>query len=199
MMAAATALGVAVHRTGNAVRRVAPTTVPTSPHAPAVMTAPLADAGPTPAVPRPARPLTVLSLDGRDVPFPAANLTVTRTHAGLHAILCTDDPPDALESGYGGNSFMFDMRLPADVVADLPVTPWECKAGDAGDATGIFLHGDRDQLQPLPGVRVEFQKDGPALLAVITGPFLHLDRRDPSVPPERVQVYGCVRCLPAER
>ncbi len=167
---------------------------------PAVPTEAAVDDGPTPAVPRPARPLSMLSLDGRDTPFPAAKLTVTRTRGGLHAILCTDDPPAAMESDYAGNSFMFDMRLPVDRPSELPATNWDYSANAPNaDATGLFLHGDRDQLQPAPGVRVTFQKDGPALLAYVSGPFTRLDSRDPTAPPERVQVYGCVRCLPAER
>ena len=186
-------IGIAVHRAGPPARS-APPIVPTT-----TTVADAVDPGPTPAVARPARPPSVLSLDGRDTPFPAANLTVTRSARGIHAILCTDDPPAALDSGYAGNSFMFDMRLPADQNVDLTVTPWDYKEGTSSDATGLFLHGDRDQLQPTNGVRVSFQKDGPALLACISGPFIHLDSRDPSAPPERVQVYGCVRCLAAER
>jgi hypothetical protein len=192
-VATVTAVGVVVHQSGRL-------------HGPVVATAPVAspptvvvDPGPTPAVPRPARPLSFLSIDGRDTPFPAANLTVTRARGGLHAILCTDDPPAALESGYAGNSFMFDMRVPGDQTSDLTQTPWEYKEGSSSDATGLFLYGDRDQFQPTNGVRVSFQKDGPALSALITGPFIHLDSRDPSAPPERVQVYGFVHCLPAEK
>jgi hypothetical protein len=192
-VAATVGIGIGVHASGNAVAK---------PHAVAPATTAVTDAvepGPTPAVPRPTRPPSVVSIDGRDTPFPAANLTVTRSNRGLHAILCTDDPPAALDAGYGGNSFMFDMRIPADRSAELTATPWEFKDGTSSDATGIFLHGDRDQLQPTAGVRVTFEHDGPDLLAFITGPFIHLDSHDPSVPPERVQVYGCVRCLAAER
>jgi hypothetical protein len=160
-----------------------------------------AEPGPTPAVPKPARPMTTLSLDGQDVSFPAATLTVTRTRGGPHAILATDDPPEAIGSDYAGNSYMFDMRLtPSERAAnDLTQTPWEWSEATSSDATGIFLHGDRDTLQPTPGVRVTFQNDGPALMAVISGPFLKLDGHDPAAAPERVQVYGCVRCLAAER
>ncbi len=185
--------GVYVHSTG---RRVpAPVVAPSA--TTAVTDA--ADPGPTPAVSRPARPMSVLSLDGRDTLFPAANLTVTRSARGLHAILCTDDPPAALDSGYAGNSFMFDMRIPADRASDLTALPWDYNDATSSAATGIFLHGDRDELQPTNGVRVTFQKDGSALLAFISGPFIHLDSHDPSAPPERIQVYGCVKCLAAEK
>ena len=193
LLAVLVAGGVYVRRPRATARPVVPPVV-----APAPMDA--AVPGPTPAVPRPARPLSVLSVDGRDTPFPAATLTVTPVGGGLHAILATDDPPAALDAGYAGNSFMFDMRLPADRPAELPAVAWEFNADDANvDADGVFLHGDRDQLQPAPGVRITFQKDGPALLAFISGPFTHLDRHDPTAPPERVQVNGCVRCLAAER
>ena len=192
-LAVATAAGIIVHSRG-AVHGPVPVVAPP-------VSAPTVDAdpGPTPAVPKPTRPMSFLSLDGHDTPFPAANLTVTRAHGGLHAILCTDDPPAALDSGYAGNSFMFDMRLPADQVSDLTQTPWEFKDGSSSDATGLFLHGDRDQLTPTNGVRVSFHQDGNAVSALISGPFIHLDSHDPSIPPERVQVYGVVRCLPAER
>lgn len=158
------------------------------------------DAGPTPAVPRPARPRSVLSIDGRDTSFPAVNLTVTRSRGGLHAILATDDPPAALDADYDDNSFLFDIRCVADAPADLPGLTWDFDPASAdADVTGLFLHGDHDQLQPAPGVRITFQKDGPALLAFISGPFTRIDRRDPTAPPERVQVNGWVRCLAAER
>ena len=154
---------------------------------------------PTPAVGRPARPGVVLSVDGQDVRFPAARLTVTRATGGLHAILCTDDPPAAIEAGYAGNSFMFDMTVGADRPADLPTAAWEYVEGRSSDATGLFLHGNRDALAPTPGVRVTFEPDGVATVATVSGTFLRLDTRDPSVAPERVQVYGTVRCLAAER
>ena len=177
-----------------------PATAPATPPAVVPAPTPAADTGLTPAVPRAARPLSVLSVDGRDTPFPAANLTVTRTAAGLHAVLATDDPPAALESGYAGNSYLFDMRLAADDIADLPTVAWDyLPGGPNADADGIFLRGDRDQLQPAPGVRVTFQKDGAALLAFVSGPFTFIDRHDPTAPPERVQVSGCVRCLAAEQ
>ena len=185
---------VAVHRArtaaGPAVAVATPSVVePTT----------IAEAGPTPAVPLPGRQPSVLSVDGNDTPFPAANLTVTRSRGGLHAVLCTDDPPAAMESGYAGNSFMFDMVVPATAIADLPTSTWEYNVNRSSDATGIFLHGDRDTLQPTPGVHVAFQHDGPETLATITGTFLRLDTRDPTAPPEHVQVYGVVRCLPAQK
>ncbi len=192
LLAAGLGVGLAVNWPRPQARPAAPAVAPAAADA--------VDPGPSPAVARPARPLSFLSIDGRDVPFPAANLTVTPGGTGLHAILATDDPPAAMDAGYAGNSFMFDMRLAGDSASDLPTTPWDYTADDANaDAVGVFLHGDRDQLQPAPGVRISFQKDGPDLLAFVSGPFTQLDRHDPTAPPERVQVNGCVRCLAADR
>ena len=166
--------------------------------APTLALLPPPEPGPTPAVPRAGRMPSVLSLDGHDTAFPAANLTVTRGRGGLHAVLCTDDPAAAMRSGYTANSFMFDMVVPVDNVTELPGSTWTY-TDDASDATGIYLRGNRDQLQPTADVRVAFRHDKATTLAIVTGTFLRLDTRDPTAPPERVGVYGVLRCLPAQK
>ena len=184
---------VVVHRARVAAGPAVP--VPTVAVAP-----PPVEPGPTPAVAKPGRPMSVVSIDGHDAPFPAANLTVTRGRGGLHAVLCTDDPPAALQSGYTDNSFMFDMVVPVDAPADLPLATWQYQPDQSSDATGIYLHGNRDQLQPTADVRVAFAPDAAGtLLATITGTFVKLDTRDPTAPPERVSAYAVVRCLAARR
>ena len=152
----------------------------------------------TPAVAKVARPPSFVSVDGRDIEFPAAALTVARTGRGLHAVLRTDDPAEAIGPGYAGNSFMFDMRLAPSASTD-DLGGWDYAAATSSDATGLFLNGNREQLQPTAGVHVEFQHDGPNLMAVVSGPFLRLDDQQPVGPARAGQVYGCVRCLAADR
>ena len=48
-------------------------------------------------------------------------------------------------------------------------------------------------------MKVSFANEGHTTLATIAGTFVKLDTRDPLAAPERVSVYGVVRCLPAQR
>jgi hypothetical protein len=150
----------------------------------------------------PARPPAVMTLNGRDIAFPAAKLLVLgKTPGGLTVRLCSDDPPTSIDAGYTGNSFVFDMRLPVDTVAALPLAAWDFKSQSApqnDDDTGIFLHGYRhEQLHPAD-VHITFQKDGDDILAYVAGNFLHVDTHNPIAPPETVQINACLRSLVSE-
>lgn len=148
----------------------------------------------------PQRPPSTLSIDGRDVAFPAAKLAlISHGTGGFTLRLCTDDPPNAIDPGYTGNSYVLDMQLAMDRLTDLPVASWDHKPTDGDDsASGIYLHGCREQYRPRD-VHVTFAKNGDELLVYVTGAFLHSDEANPNVPPDRVQVSGCLRTnLPAE-
>ncbi len=150
----------------------------------------------------PARPPAMMTLNGRDIPFPAAKLAVIgKSTGGLSVRLCSDDPPTSIDPGYSGNSFVFDMTLPIDNASSLPLAMWDYKARGnelPDEATGIYLHGYHEQLHPAD-VHVTFQKDGEQLLAFVNGTFLHFDTQSPIAPPERVQVSTCLRAVVAER
>jgi hypothetical protein len=139
----------------------------------------------------PSRPPAVLTIDGRQVAFPAARLAVVSHSGGLTLRLCSDDPPDAIDPGYAGNSFILDMRLPIDRTADIPACTWDHKPSDADDSiSGIFIHGYRDGLRPYD-VHVSFQKVDDQMLAYIDGTFLR-DSANLAAPPDRVHVSTCV-------
>jgi hypothetical protein len=150
----------------------------------------------------PTRPPAIMTLDGHDIPFPAAKLAILgKSNGGLIVRLCSDDPPTSIDEGYSGNSFVFDMTLPVDNAASIPLANWDFKARSnelPDEATGIYLHGYHEQLHPAD-VHVTFQKDGDQILALMTGTFLHFDTQSPIAPPERVQVTTCLRTALTER
>jgi hypothetical protein len=142
----------------------------------------------------------MLSIDGRDVTFPAAKLALISHGAGGYTLrLCSDDPPTAIDPGYTGNSYVMDMQLAIDRLGELPAATWDFKPTDSDDsASGIYLHGCREQFHPRD-VHVTFQKNGDELLVFVTGAFLHSDESNPTAPPDRVQLNGCLRTnMPAE-
>lgn len=149
----------------------------------------------------PARPPAVMAFDGLDVPFPAAKLAVLgKANGGLTVRLCSDDPPTSIDPGYVGNSFVFDMTLPVDNVASVPLAIWDYKAPSSelpDEATGIYLHGYHEQLHPAD-VHVTFRADSidpDQFLVVLTGTFLHFDAQSPVAAPKRVQVNACLRAI----
>jgi hypothetical protein len=151
----------------------------------------------------PVKPPSILSIDGKDVPFPAAKLAVIGHGSGGFVLrLCSDDPPTAIDPGYAGNSYLLDMQVPVDRLRDLPGARWDYKPGDGDDSTnGIFLHGFRDQLHPRE-LHVMFLKDsdqGDQLEISVTGTYLQNDSKNPAAPPERVSVNALLRVSePAE-
>jgi hypothetical protein len=142
----------------------------------------------------PIKPPSTLSIDGRDVLFPAAKLAVIRhDNGGFMLMLCTDDPPSAIDPGYTGNSYLLNMQLGMDRLSELPAATWDCKPADSEDSTsGIYIHGYREQYHP-DAVHVSFQKDGDDVLVVVSGTFLHSDPDNPASPPQHVQVSGSLR------
>jgi hypothetical protein len=145
----------------------------------------------------PMRPPSYLTLDGREVAFPAAKMALIGHGTGGFTLrLCSDDPPTAIDPGYSGNSYVLDIRLAIDHLSELPAATWDFKHEDGreggGDsASGIYLHGYEEQYHP-DEVHVSFQKNGDELLSYISGTFLHSNPANPVAPAERVQVSGCL-------
>jgi hypothetical protein len=138
------------------------------------------------------QPMATLDINGKAVEFPQAKLVVTKKSGGLNAILCSDDPPNAIQSNYTGNSFMIEMKLDIDDPADLPTAVWEFKTDKRepqDSTTGIFLNGSKHQMQPAD-VRVTFAKDGDHIVASVAGKFLLFDSTDVSAPVQLVDVKG---------
>ena len=154
--------------------------------------------------PRPVgRPPAVLQIDGQPAKFPAAKLVLSRNAGSLDAVLCSDDPPTAIDPGYLGNSFMFEMRLDVDDPADLPSAVWEWKAPRKGvqdSSDGIFLVGGRHELQPAD-VRVTFTRPDPAgpVVATFSGAFYAFEPHDLSTPVRTVTVAGSIQAAVQEQ
>jgi hypothetical protein len=173
-------------------RAVKPTTKPSA----TVETNPQADPS-VAAVAYPMKPPSIITIDGKDVPFPAAKLgMIDHRSGGFTLRLCTDDPPTAIDPGYAGNSYLLDMQIPIDRLRDLPGARWDYKSGEGDDSTaGIFLHGFRDQLHP-QDLHVMFLKDsdqGKEMELTITGTYLKNDAKNPAAPPQRVTVNAFLR------
>ena len=138
------------------------------------------------------QPAASLEIDGKPVAFPPAKLVITKKAGGLEAILCSDDPPNAIDPGYTGNSFMIEMKLDVDDPADLPTAVWEYKTekqSPRDSTTGIFLNGARRQMQP-SDVRITFEKQGDRMVAMVNGKFLLFDTQDVAAPVQVVDVKG---------
>jgi hypothetical protein len=141
----------------------------------------------------PMRPPAIFTIDGRDVAFPAARIAIVSHRGGLTLRLFSDDPPTAIDPGYLGNSFSFDMRLPIDRAEDLANTSWDHKPADADDSgSGIFVHGIHDGLRPY-NVHITFQKTDGQLSAYVDGFFLHDDPQNPIAAPTQVHASGSLR------
>jgi hypothetical protein len=138
------------------------------------------------------QPSASLDIDGKPVAFPPAKLVITKKAGGLEAILCSDDPPNAIEPSYNGNSFMIEMKLDVDDPAELPTAVWEYKTekqSPRDSTTGIFLSGARRQMQP-SDVRITFEKQGDRVVATVGGKFLLFEAHDIAAPVQVVDVKG---------
>jgi hypothetical protein len=113
-------------------------------------------------------------IDGRLVQFPPAKL-VLKMKGGMHALLFSDDPPDAIRDDYAGNSFYFDMPLEIAALDQLGMTKWILKAptSERSDTvSGIYLDGRKKHLQPFDVV-VEFDHEpGRPVKLYLSGQFL---------------------------
>lgn len=115
-----------------------------------------------PLVETPAATRAVLMIDGRQVEFPPARIILDKKGTRLSARMFSDDPKDALDADYAGNSFYFEMALEAD-----PEQPgmwlWRYKSQGAEPAespNGVYLRGLKTHLQPFD-VLVEVDQSSP--------------------------------------
>jgi hypothetical protein len=144
-----------------------------------------------PAVP--VRPPSFLTVDGKQVAFPAGKLAVLKNKPGDFRVrLCTDDPATALDPNYAGNSFLLDMKLNVDSVDKLSTASWTGGPNDSDTEAGLFLGGYRNPYHP-QNVTVTFVGEPDDLSVYILGTFSHADPQDPFGPPKSVKVEGNVR------
>ena len=133
-------------------------------------------------------------IDGRRTEFPPAELRVRQRGDDLALLLYSNDPKNAIDDRYTGNSFYFDMLIESTDASDLPTARWTFKATNSerlDTVSGIFLQGRKFHLQP-SDVQIEF--DQPAdgndshVTAMVSGMFLMFDPADETLPPRLIAV-----------
>jgi hypothetical protein len=138
------------------------------------------------------QPRSVILIDQKRYEFPAAILQIRQKGERLSALLLSDDPKDAIDENYHGNSFFLHMPVDAADIKDLTSTAWHYVApsserSDTPD--GIYLDGNRRQLEP-SNITVRFQGDKPAMEIDLSGTFLMYDTRDENAAPKVANVNG---------
>jgi hypothetical protein len=146
---------------------------------------------------------TFLLIDGKLEQFPPALLRLQCKGGQVTALLCTDDPPEALKDSYQGNSFYLPMVLDITDGSEIGTAQWKCSAGNdrIESPEGIFLHGARLQLQPFKDVEVDFTGNEPKVTVSMRGQFLAgstVRGNGPTSLPTFSQVSGTFNCLASE-
>lgn len=123
--------------------------------------------------------------------FPAAKIKVKERNDRTVVYLISDDPPEAIDDDYIGNSYY--LEIPFDEqLESLAGQEWRFEAPslDKLDTpNGIFLEGNRKQLEPYQ-VKVQFQRAGEQDLVWISGTFFQYDTIADREPPKLVAVTG---------
>ena len=132
-----------------------------------------------------------MTISDREYVFPAARLLLEHAEPTL-VVLFSDDARATLASDYKGNRYHLQFRLDITDPAKLFNTDCVIKAAsqerqDTPD--GIFLEGDRHQLQP-HDVHVQFSRVGRDVQVEIQGTFLMFGGRDEKAAPVLVPVQG---------
>jgi len=166
-------------------RPAAPTTIPVAAPAspPATTSQPSS---------QPTRPPAVLMIDQQQMEFPPAVLRLRPQDDQLHPILSSDDPKEALNRDYTGNSFYIELPGRFTEAAELDDKPFlfVTQSSEREDKpTGIFLQGNRYQLQP-SNVKIELRGESPKMEAWVSGTFLMFDLRDDTAPGRLIAVAG---------
>jgi hypothetical protein len=156
---------------------------------PQTSSARIAAANPPATAPVQRAPSVVL-IDQKPYTFPPAVLQVRTRDGQLSAVLMSDDPKDAIDDNYHGNSFYLEMPLDVTEVKDLPtfVYRYISPSNDKTDSpNGIFLDGNRLQLQPQQ-IQVKFEGDESNMILTLSGQFLMFDTRNDTLVPKQVAV-----------
>ena len=161
-----------------------------SQHEPA--TAPVALPAPLPAT-QPA--MATIQVDQQPVLFPQAVLRFSIQKGSVIARLSSDDPPDAIQDNYHGNSFDLIMALNISDPSQIDQAVWEFSSDSQPQREstyGIFLDGQRRRLHP-QDVVASFSRDGDRVIVDVKGVFFEYGSDDPgraANPAPRVLVQG---------
>jgi hypothetical protein len=126
----------------------------------------------------------VIVIDQQRYEFPPALLQLRQHDQKLDAVLLSDDPKDAISENYQGNSYYLQIPAQAADVKELCSSPWRFTeaTGERSDSPdGIFLNGNRIQLQPAD-VSVRVEGEAPSMIVYLSGNFHAFDTRDEKAP-----------------
>jgi hypothetical protein len=130
-------------------------------------------------------------VDQQRVEFPPAKVALRARGGQVLALLYSDDPPNAIDDDYTGNSFYLEMILDIQDVSQLGTARWMYKAPNSERAettNGIYLDGRKRQLQP-SDILVEFEGTQSPVKVWLRGQFLLFDStHDPTMPGQIVPV-----------
>jgi hypothetical protein len=135
---------------------------------------------------------SIVMIDQKRVTFPPAILQVRNRDGQLTAILMSDDPKDAINDNYHGNSFYLEMPLEVTDLKDLPSDVYRYTSANSertDSPNGIFLDGNRLQLQPAD-IQVKFEGDNSPMNVTLAGQFLQFETHDDTIAPKRVAVIA---------
>ncbi len=134
-----------------------------------------------------------MMIDQKRVTFPPARLRVNDKTGRLITTLFSDDPKEAIDDSYKGNSFYMEMPLDVQRIADLNGASWgqSSSLGDREDSPyGVFLDGRKTQLQPLE-IKVDFDVISSDVTVVwMSGRFLATAIEDDGnkIPPREISL-----------
>ena len=126
--------------------------------------------------------------------FPPARLRLHgKGDEGVSAMLFSDDPKEAINKNYTGDSYYFLVKLPqvAGVQQIDGARFWfQTSPHDREDSpNGIFLRGDRYRLEPTNAI-IHFEGTPPHATVHVRGHFLQADNSNPKIPAVPVFVQG---------
>ena len=136
---------------------------------------------------------SIITIDYQHIEFPPARLRLRVEDDKLVALLHSDDPPEAIEDTYTGNSFYLELPLEISDRSEIASAEWKFKAPTsdrAESANGIFIEGMRQQLQPFD-VQAAFEPPDAAtgmITVYLSGHFLLFDANQPAAPGRLVLV-----------
>ncbi|HEX8914522.1 MAG TPA: hypothetical protein VF796_19390, partial [Humisphaera sp.] len=133
---------------------------------------------------------------GEKVAFPGARLKLThRGNESLVALLFSNDPKDALKATWQGDRYYFRMPLRVRDPKALDASPYRLRVSrDQTEETteGVFLAGDRYQLEPIDlSVTFSRRSDVPGMWSIwVGGVFKQRDTSDVTADPKWYIVKG---------
>jgi hypothetical protein len=134
-----------------------------------------------------------ISIGQKEFWFPQAVLRLESSRGRVNARLSSDDPPEAIQDNYHGNSFDLIMSLPISEAGQIDQATWNyATAATPQDESphGIFLDGQRRRLHP-ENASATFQRDGDKVVVLLNGWFLMYDTTGMErAAPMRVFVQG---------